>query len=365
MYVSYNSLPTTGSTLGRQSHTPLATTLMRTQRNKPSTGIPVNQLTPNSLNRPGVECHKNFVNFNGNDNLLGSDKSEGQQKSCNVKGGDGGATNEEFPNYLPPTPIAMTTASTDARLRKGIFPRRLHQRNSMTDGEVYFYTGSEPVDDLIDLHPSNVVNISSAQPSSRREINGDHLPEYNSFNRANLLVNQKLKNANLYKTPSDFIPRSPNASAHRRKNSNANRQHTNFCDQIRAPSAFGQEVGLNGGGSNRFPSNHSLEGFGRSKSQLASNGGNAGGVANRDRKHSHQMIDQRMYQQGAVNVILEEPVRQDDSRWYGEDNTVHMKMNEMIRQKKSLRPRSYCGSYNPDHDYNTQLPATNYIHAPN
>lgn len=253
MYVSYNSLPTTGGSLLRHSRPPSSATLARAKRSARA-GIPVH-LTA-TLNRPPglVECHKNFVSFNGSDNLLSSSHHPtttvvaADLKSCNVPGKTSliMATTDEFPNYFPPTPIAAN--STDPRngrrpyLQDGVAQRKLDQRKSMVEGDVSFYAGGEPVDDLIDLQPAN------ARLGSRRahdDIEGEHLPEYNSFNRANILVNQRLKNGSFYKMPADFIPRSPNfsSSGHRRRNQNVTK-NMNFCDQIRRPVVGAQQQRL-------------------------------------------------------------------------------------------------------------------------
>lgn len=375
MYVSYNSLPTSAG--GHPST--LSATLFRTNRKTSGggSGIPVSLSA--TLNRPGVDCHKNFVNFNGNDNLLRNQS----WKSCNVKasgGGGGGAasvtglaadqetTADEFPNYFPPAPImALSPDSRNKRFQE----RKMNQRKSMVDGDVSFYSGSEPVDDLIDLQPYHNHHHHHGAPKFNErvsEIEGDQLPEYNSFNRANILVNQRLKNGSFYKMSGDFIPRSPNfsQSGNRRKNFNNGPRNMNFCDQIRGP-ALEQMRGGASGGNNSPAAIQPIRT--RSHTQLpvsslsrCSNGGGAGG-GERVRVHGEPTIHEDIVSRS----------RNDDWRGGGGsfdavvgDADIHQKMNQMLRQKKSLRPRSYCGSnYYSEFEHLPAASSPNFVHAPN
>lgn len=386
MYVSYNSLPTSAG-----NPQTLSASLFRTNRKTSGGGggggggIPVS-LSATFNRRPGVECHKNFVNFNGNDNLLRNQSLT--WNSCNVKAGGGGGgaasvtglatteqetTVDEFPNYFPPAPIMAL--SPDSR-NKPFQDRKMNQRKSMVDGgEVSFYSGSEPVDDLIDLQPYQH-GVHGAAPTTTfndarvPEIEGDTLPEYNSFNRANILVNQRLKHGGFYKMSGDFIPRSPNfsQSGSRRRNLNNNApRNMNFCDQIRGPALEQMmRVGASGSGgdSNSYSPAVIQPIRTRSQTQLPVSGSlsrGGGGV----RVHGEPTIHEDI-------IIVSSRSRHDDWRGGGGggvsfdavvgDADIHQKMNQMLRQKKSLRPRSYCGSnYYSEFEHVTP----NFVHAPN
>lgn len=343
-YVSYNSLPTSGGSLLRHTQPPSSATLYRTKR-KVSAGVPVSMSA--TLNRPPglVQCHKNFVSFNGNDNLLRG-QSKVDPKHCNIVSNrtEEDSLPDEFPNYFPPTPIAFASAtgtvSTDPRsvkrryLQNAIAQRKLNVRKSMVEGDVSFYAGSEPVDDLIDLLPANV-----AHGCAKTDIEGEeHLPEYNSYNR-NVLVNQRLKNGSFYKMPADFIPRSPNfsSSGHRRRNPNVNK-NMNFCDQIRSP-VISSDVNVQ-------PVRT------RSHAQLPVQ---SNSISSWRRPEGPE--NGRACMHGEGMTIPEDEVRVCDG-------DIQEKMSQMLRQKKSLRPRSYCSSnyyqFEP-----TSSPSPGFVHVPN
>lgn len=306
MYVSYNSLPTSGGTL-RQNHT--AASVFRTKR-----------LVGGTVGGPrGLECQKNFVNFNGKENLL---QEIGNQKRQSED------TLADLPNYFPPNPIGMHMTGP----RKQVNRRVLPQRKSMVEGDVSFYTGSEPVDDLIDLQPS-----SSGQQRHRAAavVADEHLPEYNTYNRANILVNQRLKHDGFYKMPVDFIPRSPNLSASgRRRNQNA-LKNMNFCDQIRSPPAAVQPT-----------TSHHHQGTASQHSRTSSYSQLPVGVGNFGEK-----------------FLVDREVHPEENLWSPERGDVQQKMNQMLGKKKSLRPRSFCSSnyyeFDPVTDPRNRVPVPN------
>lgn len=367
MYVSYNSLPTSGGTLLRHNQS-----LFRQKR---QVTTPMTTTTT-----AGIDCHKNFVNFNGRDNLL---RSAEDPKSCNLKTSTEGALND-MPNYFPPTPLGVQSHSVMTG------PRNLHrrflagpeemvhwkanQRKSMVEGDVSFYTSSEPVDDLIDLHPANMLQQIAARPpcnSQKNMSNGDieeeeDLPEYNTFNRANILVNQRLKNGGFYKMPADFIPRSPNlsASGYRRRNQNV-LKNMNFCDQIRSPVAT------------QIPRDH-YGGMGqpvrtRSHTQLP--------IKSESSSINNRYADSASAGRGELPLPIncsttieeDDEARRRNDDWSANaggfvavDGDIQQKMNQMLRKKKSLRPRSYCSSnYYHEFEQVAGVPQSYVVQSPN
>lgn len=320
MYVSYNSLPTS------------AGTLLRSQQRKAST---TNAPLAATLGRSTIECHKNFVTFNGNENLLRSSHSHptslraaSMKSSGSILKGVAEETTptDEFPNYLPPTPIAPRTTSFDSSSP---------EQRKLPVGEVSFYTGSEPVDDLIDLQPHK-------SPVGRRKFSsGSHNtsgfnPEYASFHRPNILANQRLLNEGFYKNTSvDYIPRSPNLSSigNRKRAHNVPRR-VNNCDQVRVGPAWGA-------------------------SQVTSD---SQGMNIRSGSQSQLPINSNSYSRGpigqpnAFNATTQEALH-----GRGDGVEIAQKMGPMLGQKKSLRPRSYCSSSY----YNEYEEAPGFVHTPN
>lgn len=293
-----------------------------------------------TLNRPGVECHKNFVNFTGTNNLLGNNSMEGELKNCNANRG----TDEEFPNYFPPTPIIRgAKVHTDRRAL-----RSMNQRKSMADGDLSFYSGSEPVDDLIDLQPSNV-RLGGGH--NKPDFEGDQLPEYNSFNRT---ANQRFKNVGFYKMPVDFIPRSPNLGSQRRRMQNEFKNSNHHCDQIRGPAHL-QRIQEQCSTSpvmvqqpSRTRSHTQLPSLVNSLNRAAS--GPADAILPGEAMQEEEDVVPRLHRDDWNMVV-------DGSS--GGNLAIQHKMDILLRQKKSLRPRSYCSS-----NYN-EFGMDSVVHAPN
>lgn len=409
MYVSYNSLPTTasGSLMRRPNHNHTASSLLKAKR---SVGVVHagggGGTVPGS--RSGLDCHQNFVNFNGRDNLLRSAIENGEQLNSYKFNGE----MHDTPNYYPPpTPLFGVTAGsgggaknhipkmsdevTKNRFQEAILQRRIQQRKSMVDGES-FYTGSEPVDDLIDLQPieGRQQTMQMSQVHGRKNNNmfgGDvveeELPEYNSFNRANILVNQRLKDGGFYKYPVDFIPRSPNLSG-KRKRSQHSLKNMNFCDQIRSPPVPNQQqqqratvkelpsraqshtqlqssASSHSGGFNNYH-NYNVDTTGIQIGEMDGNSGHGEVDALPDKFAVNRLPGLGEWEY--VNVPPQNVVqrrRGGEDQWttgLGEGGHIQNKMNEMLMKKKSLRPRSYCSSNYYNHDVSANVQASQ--HAP-
>lgn len=352
MYVSYNSLPQSGGTLARlpqQQHISSTASLFRSKR-KPVAPAGIQTSYSATLNRQGV--HPNFVNLNGNGDLLGAKTNV---KSLNLNGSCMAETTnplEDLSNYFPPAPIAIGSSISTVPRKRGFHDimsqGNVKQRNSMVEGEVSsFYTASEPVDDLSDLHPTN----ASYENQHTEKIEGDHLPEYNSFNRANILVNKKMKSGSFYKVPADLIPRSPNLSSsgrHRKRNQNAAKD-MNFCDQVRFPGHFPADIGKH----SDSQVTESVRTRSHTQLPLQLNSGICS---------SYQVTPQI---DGNVRAYALPQIRTDDSNTDNVDireGDVHKKLGQMMRQKRSLRPRSYCSS-NYYSELEQSLTAPSFVHA--
>lgn len=387
MYVSYNSLPTNGGSLMRSNQTKPAT-LFRPKREVRA---------PVTLTSSGLECHKNFVNFNGKDNLLqtNADGHGVMSKSCNLINSssmnDGFDTRGSQPRLMignrqmasPATKVMVNPLEMGEQqtLRyqdlMATQQQRQNQRKSMIDGDVSFYTGSEPVDDLIDFQPpppsQHIMSMSHHEMSFNNNHNNEdgrhrihqhmrhateeeeeeELPEYNSFNRANILVNQKMKNGSFYKMPADFIPRSPNLS-YRRRNQNA-AKNMNFCDQIRSPPPHHPAM-------MHLPSTttSSRDSYQpqrtRSHTQLPVQSSNS--ISSRNGLAGQGNVPLELRDRQGVGVpppIVDRdysPVAGGQDDVGGDVDEIKFKMNQLMRQKKSLRPRSYCSS-NYYHEFDT------------